>query len=66
MSLIPLQLRLKNLCVGGQVGPVAKPSQDGSPRSVRALLHSAAGQSGQSSGFYSEDLKSVMRLPAMS
>ena len=53
--------KIKNFRIEVQVSPV-----DWQPTLVRAQMRRVAGQSSQRLGFYSEDLKSAMRLPAMS
>ena len=53
--------KIKNFRIEVQVSPVGW-----QPTLARAQMRRVAGQSSQRLGFYSEDLKSAMRLPAMS
>ena len=63
---IPSQLRLENLRIKVQVSPVGVALTGLAAYPCGAPMRRAAGQSSQRRGFYSEDFKSDIRLPAMS
>ena len=66
LRLSPSQLRPKNLRIKVQVSPLGVALTGLAAYPCGAPMRRAAGQSSQRRGFYSEDLKSDMRLPAMS